>query len=289
MIDLHIHTSNSDGIYSTVEILKIAEKEKINTISFCDHNVLGAYEDLKKINIKDYYSGKIITGIEFDFVYKNKNFHMLGYDFDVEKLKKSKYIDRRTSEELIEEQEKNLEFFKNVCAKLNIKLTPNLKITYPNEHENDIIKVDMQKHEENNEIVDSILGKDRKTSFWLGHVTNPNSPFYIDFTSGMPTAEEIAKDIHEAGGKVILPHVFEYKSTDNIEFLNDMYELGILDGIECVHDKHNSNQVKFLEEFCKEKNLLMTGGSDFHDDKKQILGRTKVGIIEDKYCLKNNF
>ena len=65
-------------------------RNNINTISFCDHDVLGAYDELKNMDMKKYYSGRIITGIEFTFVYDNKVFHMLGYNFDVEKLKNSK-------------------------------------------------------------------------------------------------------------------------------------------------------------------------------------------------------
>jgi len=286
MIDLHIHTKNSDGKYTVKEILTMAENKKIDTISFCDHNVLGAYEELKNINIKEFFSGKIITGIEFDFVYKQKNFHILGYNFNADILNYSKYIDRRTEKELIEIEEKHLEFFKSVCNELKIKLSPDLKIRSLSEPANDIIKADMQKYSENDKILDTILGKDRKNSFWLGHVTNPQSPFYIDLTKNMPTSLELADIIHNAGGIVVLPHVFEYKSIDNILFLNEIYEMGILDGIECIHPKHNKEQVKFLEDFCKEKRLLMSGGSDFHDDLRQTLGYTDFGPIDNKYCLK---
>ena len=100
MIDLHVHSSNSDGYYTVKEILEMAQEKGINTISFCDHNVLGAYEELKNMDVEKYYDGKIITGIEFSFVYDNKVFHMLGYNFDVDKLNKSQYIDRRTEEDL---------------------------------------------------------------------------------------------------------------------------------------------------------------------------------------------
>ena len=144
----------------------------------------------------------------------------------------------------------------------------------------------MQIHKENKKALDEILGKDREKSFWLGHVTNPNSPFYIDFTSNLPSPIQIANEIHNAGGLVILAHPFEYKSVNNIEFLNEIYNLNILDGIECVHTKHTKEQVEYLENFCKEHNLIMSGGSDFHDDKRQVLGHTLLGIIDDKYCLK---
>lgn len=286
MIDLHIHSTNSDGEYSVKEILEIAEKKGINTISFCDHNVLGAYEELKNMNVKKYYKGKIITGIEFNFAYDKKIFHILGYNFNVDILKKSKYIDKKKDEDIIKIQEQYLDFLKNVCSSLKIKLSPNLKISHSNERANDIIKNDMLKHKENDKILDDILGKDRKISFWRGHVTNPESPFYIDFTKGLPTAVEIANEIHEAGGIVVLPHVFEYKSIDNINFLNEMYKLNILDGIECIHSKHNKEQAQFLINFCKEHNLIMSGGSDFHTDKRQTLGHTELGEILDDFCLK---
>lgn len=286
MIDLHVHTIHSDGKYTASEILKIAESKNIRNISFCDHDKLGAYDEIKKLDVKNIFSGKIIPGIEFSFAYKKKVFHMLGYNFNIDKLKKSKFIDRRSQKELIECEEKKLIFFKDVCKKLNIKLSPNLKIHTQNEQANDIIKEDMQKYEENGDILDELLGKNREISFWRGHVTNPESPFFIDLSTNLPSAIDIANEIHNAGGIVVLPHVFEYKTVDNKEFLNDMFKLGILDGIECVHSKHNLEQVQYLKEFCKNKDLLMSGGSDFHNDKNQILGYTQLGPIDDIYCLK---
>lgn len=286
MIDLHIHSSNSDGYYTVQDILKMAEEKGINTISFCDHNVLGAYEELKNMDIRKYYSGTIIPGIEFDFAYDKKAFNMLGYNFDVDKLKNSKFIDKRTEDDLIKEQENNLDFLKKVCKTMGIKLSTDLKVTKSSEPANDIIKNDMQKYKENNEILDKLFGKDRKISFWRGHVTNPDSPFYIDITKGMPTAVEVVKEIHEAGGIVVLPHVFEYKSIENIYFLDEMYKLNILDGIECIHSKHNKEQVTYLVNFCEQHDLIMSGGSDFHTDKIQTLGHTELGEIPDEFCLK---
>lgn len=40
MIDLHVHTTNSDGWLKVKEILERAKKQGITTISFCDHNVV---------------------------------------------------------------------------------------------------------------------------------------------------------------------------------------------------------------------------------------------------------
>ncbi len=280
MIDLHIHTNHSDGKYSVKEILCLAQEKNLKVISFCDHNVLGAYKELENIDVEKYFSGRIIPGIEFDIAYQGKLFHILGYNFNVEKLNKSKYIDRNDKEQLIAIERNILVTLKSVCQKLGIKLSDNLEIKSPNEAANDLIKADMMKYEENNEILDELLGKDRKISFWRGHITNPDSPFFIDFTKDLPSPKEIAEEIRNAGGIVVLPHVFEYKTCDNKKFLDDMYNLGILDGVECIHTKHSQEQINYLKQYCKEKNLIMTAGSDFHEEDKQKIGYGCFGKVE---------
>ena len=73
---------------------------------------------------------------------------------------------------------------------------------------------------------------------------------------------------------------------DILQILNEMHKLKILDGIECIHSKHNKEQANFLINFCKQNNLIMSGGSDFHTDKRQTLGHTELGEILDKFCLR---
>ena len=65
MIDLHIHSKYSfDGSDELSKILKEAERLKLTYISITDHNNADAYYELAKMNIKEFYSGKIIPGIE---------------------------------------------------------------------------------------------------------------------------------------------------------------------------------------------------------------------------------
>ena len=58
MIDLHMHTNNSDGSDTVIELLKKAEENNLELISITDHNTVKAYFELEKINIKDYFSRK---------------------------------------------------------------------------------------------------------------------------------------------------------------------------------------------------------------------------------------
>ena len=72
MIDLHIHTTYSDGADNLIDVLKKAEKNKLEYISITDHDNCNAYKELKKINIRSYYTGNIIPGIEIKCGYKGR-------------------------------------------------------------------------------------------------------------------------------------------------------------------------------------------------------------------------
>ena len=85
MVDLHIHTTCSDGTDEPVEILKKAEALGLTHISITDHCVVDAYfkiEDAKK-----YYSGKIIKGTELECVWRGRLVELLGYGIDIVKMK----------------------------------------------------------------------------------------------------------------------------------------------------------------------------------------------------------
>lgn len=279
MIDLHVHTTHSDGQLEIVQILQRAKNTGIDVISFCDHNVLGAYEELTKLNLNEFQI-KVITGIEFDFVHKGKDFHMLGYDFDWKKLNQSKIIDRTTAQEKMEKERKYLQFLKKVCKEQNIKFDDKLDIKSPNEKASTILKYHIMEFEENDRILDDMLGKNREKSFARGFVYNPNSPFFIDVTIGLPTAKQVADEIHKCGGMVFLAHPFDYKDIDHKKYIDDIHNLGILDGIECIHTRHTLEQIKYIKNYCKNHNLKISGGSDFHRDGKQKLGYGVNGTIK---------
>ena len=72
MIDLHIHTNNSDGTDTVEELLKKAEALNLEYISITDHDNCNGYDKLKRINISNIFSGKIIPGIEIKCTYQKR-------------------------------------------------------------------------------------------------------------------------------------------------------------------------------------------------------------------------
>ena len=82
MIDLHMHTSYSDGTDSVKEILKNAKQINLEIISITDHNTCNAYQEMEELNVSKFYNGNIIVGCEFTTSYNNRLIEVLGYGFD---------------------------------------------------------------------------------------------------------------------------------------------------------------------------------------------------------------
>lgn len=102
MIDLHIHTSYSDGTDSVKEILKKANQIHLETISITDHNTCKAYFEMEKFNVSEIYDGDVIVGCEFTTSYDNRLIEVLGYGFDYVKVEE--YLNKFYSEELVNER-----------------------------------------------------------------------------------------------------------------------------------------------------------------------------------------
>ena len=61
MIDLHLHTTFSDGTWSLEQMLKEAEASGVDIISITDHDTVMPHKYLKNSDYSKYYSGEIIT------------------------------------------------------------------------------------------------------------------------------------------------------------------------------------------------------------------------------------
>lgn len=269
MIDLHIHTVNSDGDFTPEEILKKAELNGIKYISFTDHNNINTYADLDKLNVASLFSGVIVTGVEFEFCYKGRLFDMLGYGVDLSVLKSSKIIKNGMIHSTVESETSVLNRFKEVCDSLNIKYSPDLKIDNAYNMANDVILDDIIQHKENVDILNSMGIIDRST-FYRKHCCEPTSPFYIDKTQNAFSLEYVCNLIHSASGKAFFAHPFVYHLDNIVDMMDMMVSNKLIDGIECAHRKHTDEQIAFLINYCDENGILKSGGSDLHTSNNHI-------------------
>ncbi len=272
MIDLHIHTTCSDGTDTVEELLKKAEKMNLEYIAITDHDNCNSYELLKQINVKNIFHGKIIPGIEIKCSYLKRNIEILGYKVNTEKmnaLMKEFYKDK-SRENL---QRKYLDSLYEKCLKMGLKLTPKEEIVWnpKNDWASLTIYNDFKKYEENQSKVPEDMWENF-TTFTKKYCANPNHILFIDKSQDYPSLAEAINMVKQAGGLVFLPHLFIYKWAENKEeFITGIVDNYAIDGIECYYNCFTEEQTNYLVELCHKKKLYKSGGSDYHGLNKKNL------------------
>ena len=278
MIDLHCHTTYSDGTWSVTELLKKAEEKGIEVLSITDHDSAKAYFELEKVDRSKYYKGKLLVGAEINCVFNDTKIELLAYDFNKEKVQEwlnSMYGEENVKNSFIKEFNDMVD----ICKNNNIKLSNNLLYNPDKEYPIDVIYYDVIKYEENKKYIEEEVWNS-KSLFFRKCTTDKDFILYRDFTKDYPKAEDVANIIHKNGGKVFLAHLFVYKMNDHKNFLNNIVDANILDGIECYHSNFTKEQTEFLLDYCKNNKLYVSGGSDCHGDKHQdrVLGALNINL-----------
>lgn len=269
MIDLHMHTIFSDGTDSVEEILKKAKKANLEIISITDHNTCKAYEEMKSFNVLDFYNGNIIVGCEFTTSYDNRLIEVLGYGFDYKKV--NEYLDVFYDKDLVSKRTNIL--YNRLIDKIDkLGLVFNLSNLREKKFNNEFferrIYDELIKYPENKKLLQEDVWNSFSDFFRKG-LTNPKSKLFINHVEFKPSLNEIINLIHKAGGIVFLAHPYQYKFNDTEEFLDKIYNENSFDGIECFYTTFTKEQINYLIEFAYKRDLLISGGSDYHGLNKQ--------------------
>lgn len=247
MIDLHTHTTYSDGTYSPAELIELAYKNGIKAIAITDHDTIEginyAKEKAKELNIE------LINGIEFSVDYKGIEMHILGYFLDINNkellnlLKDLKKTRDKRNLELIE--------------KLN---SIGLDISF------DYIKSLsggglITKAHFATAIVEKGYAKTRSDAFSL--YLGKDKPAYVKRV--LISHKEAIDFIYNSKGISVLAHPIIYKlSNKDLDIaIKDLKDSG-LKGIECYYPSNTLSQTNFLISLAQKYDLKITGGSDFH-------------------------
>ena len=258
-IDLHTHTVKSDGTFTPNELLTLAENQKISILSITDHESVDAYYDMDR----SLFSGKIIPGIELRTSCFGVAIELLGYGFDIDKMKETikKYHYKTTQELDIYMIHLAYEQYTKKGVKLDSDFIENFS-DQSSPRLSKYIKSAILKHPEN-EIFSKEIPEGK--SFFRTCMTNPNHPLFLDLSLAFPTVEELIKAIKDADGIVAIPHIFQYKEhSEKILFhLLDNYDIDL---VECYYSSFTKEQTNFLLNVCKKYNKQISGGSDFHGE-----------------------
>ena len=264
MIDLHMHTVHSDGTKTVTEILKIAQEKELNCIVITDHNTCNAYKELENPEIRNLFKGKIIRGIEMNTKVLGIPIEILGYGVDTD------YMIKNLHKLYISNQERNkieVERLYQICLDNGIEVGDNFVENYdPEMYASKYLHTIITKNESNKKLIDN-ESWENSNIFYRKYMSNPSTLFFVNTDDIVPSFEKASNLVREAGGLVFVPHIYEYR--DNSEkILNYILENYKIDGIECFYTTFTKEQSDTVLKICKERNYLISGGSDYHGDFK---------------------
>ena len=278
MIDLHIHSTYSDGSCSVKEILQEAENKKLEYISITDHDCVNAYKELENMNINTYYKGKIIVGCEFKCYLEESciPIEILGYGFDLNTIKE--YFENN---DIMGIQKNYLEYLKKQGKKVGLIFDENLKLMDNHSYASVVFETELLKYSENKEIMKK-HHISLEPNFYRAEQCNKNSIFYIDENKDFIDIKGLLEKIHEAKGIAFLAHPYIYpveNVEEMVEYIVNTYQL---DGIECYYSTFTEEQKQTMINCTKKYNLYISGGTDFHGmskpDMKMGNGRGNLQI-----------
>lgn len=244
--DLHCHTKLSDGSVGIEDMIQIAQKSGIETIAITDHDCLAGTVRGQVIGKR--YGVNVISGVElsaFDFE-AGKKVHILCYLPDSPNRLES--ICKRTS--VARKRAGQIQMLK-VASRFPI--TSDFIISHASGSTN-LYRQHIMHALMDAGYTDKIFGDLFYALF------DPTSETNVLAPTKYPTVKEVMEEVHGAGGIAVLAHPSKFNNFDEID---DYVALG-LDGIEVWSPHASDEDVEKLIGICMEKDLLMTGGSDFH-------------------------
>ncbi len=271
MIDLHMHTTYSDGTFPVIDVLRMCEEKHLSVISITDHNTCEAYFEMERMNVKDFYKGHIVVGIELNTRVAGVPIEILGYNYDYNIMKdllKDIYISS--------EEHNRIEFNRLIdnCHKAGIILDDDIAERFdPNSFASVTILRSIMKYDENRtKINERSWGSIR--DFYRDYMSNPNTPLFVDTSDLVPDLDTAIDLVKKSGGLVFVPHIYEYRE-NTPKVIEGLLQNGRIDGFECYYTTFTPEQHEEILQITKEHNLLMSGGSDFHGT---IKPRVKLGV-----------
>lgn len=282
MIDIHTHTTYSDGSFSVVDLLKEAERIGLSLLSITDHNTIQAYQELENGDIRNLFSGYIIPGVEITTTYNGETIEVLGYGFDLTMMQTFLDANVLTFEE---KQLMEYELIKKQYRKIGVVFDEN-NIKFDSKKESSRVALfnEIKRYPENYKFFLYEESIKKASGFTRNEVYNPGSQLYVDESTLFPSLEKTIDMIHKSGGVAFLAHTYAYSPNIANELLNilDNYKL---DGLECFYTTFTNDQSNYLVQLCEQRQMFMSGGSDFHGTRKINhnlgTGRGNLNISED--------
>jgi predicted metal-dependent phosphoesterase TrpH len=248
MIDLHSHTTASDGTFSPAQLVEQATRTGVRILGITDHDTFSGYD--QALPLARAAGLELVCGIELSTKLHRHSVHLLGYFLDP----------------LLNPN--GFGVFRNWIGDLQASRRDRNKRLIARLHELglDITLEEVQARG------GEMTGRPHFAQVLIqkGYVTNMQQAFddYLDesakgyVTRSEPQFGEAVEHIRNAGGIASLAHPVRVRE-DVATILPELRTAG-LNAIEVYHSDHSPEQIDLYLQLAKQHGLLVTGGSDFH-------------------------
>ena len=245
MLDLHIHTTASDGSLTPTQVVQLARKKGFSLIAVTDHDTMGgvaeALEAGKKYNVDVVPGVEISSGVTLEV-------HMLGYGMSPDHpVMKAMMEDMRAAR--VERMERIIENLQKMGVPITV--------------------------EEVEAVAGGAIGRPHIAQVLIAHGLVPDvrtafreyigvgAKAYVERRK--MTSEQVVANIRAAGGVPVLAHggLLRISEVELNQWIDSMAKKGLM-GLECYHNAHTPQMEHLLRAAAERNGLLVTGGSDFH-------------------------
>lgn len=270
-IDLHTHSTYSDGTFSVKELIDRAHEKGLAAIALTDHDTVDGIDEAIEYAAEKYPDLEVIPGIEFSTENEGKEVHVVGLYIDYHDKEfidgLSAFIDSRTG--------RNIKMCKKLSEEAGIPISYEvLTEEYPGTV---ITRAHFAKFMVENGYVNS---RNEVFDRYIGD----HAPYYVEREKISP--EDAINSILKAKGVPILAHPILYRLSDErLEALVSKLKDAGLVGIEAIYSTYELRDERQIKELAKKYDLLISGGSDFHGANKPDIdlgtGCGKLFVPED--------
>ena len=244
LVDLHIHTTFSDGTTPPLDIVKNAVKANLECISITDHDNIDAFKILQENKLLNHNTLKIIPGVELSIDNPLKyEVHILGYDID--------FNNNTLQETLILIAQKRLERMQKIVKNLN---DIGIKIDYEQ-----VLFLAPDSQAFGRPHIARAMLNEGYTQKIIYELLSTKSKVYVP--KYKLSLEDALNLITRANGKPVLAHPGLIGSD---KIVKEIIQNKKIHWLEVFHPAHNENSVDKYLNLAKTFNMKITGGSDYH-------------------------
>jgi predicted metal-dependent phosphoesterase TrpH len=271
--NMHLHSTHSDGQFSPFHLAVLAKSLGYGGVVLSDHDVISGVPELMRV--AKMQGLETMSGVEISCEQWGTNFHILGYDFDINNPELVAFIDRlceyrNSHTRILFEAALERGSIKGITWQEVVELNPESKWFC-----NDQVRYAMV-----------AKGLVKRENWGPIFKENFKSPEALAIPMQMASVEEAVYYITKAGGIPIHAH-----PSGLIEYADKLMEIGIR-GFEVCHPMLSKEEEETLRNIAKHNNLYMTGGTDHTGPMGGCMGKHAVpafhgATLEDYMAIKN--